>query len=166
MLTIGRYRARRAESDEDVLAAQRLRALAFLDRDAPPDIDDFDPFCTHILVDDLFTAQLVCCFRLLPLGHGGDLGRSYSGQFYDLSALTKFEAPLAEVGRFCIHPDARDPDVLRVAWGGLARFVDENGVRLLFGCSSFKGLDARAYLDTFAILNQSHLAPSCWAPDI
>ncbi|MEM6578510.1 MAG: ornithine-acyl-ACP acyltransferase, partial [Pseudomonadota bacterium] len=39
-------------------------------------------------------------------------------------------------------------------------------VRLLFGCSSFKGLDARAYLDTFAILNQSHLAPSCWAPDI
>lgn len=164
MLTIGRYRARRAESAEDLAAAQRLRALAFLGRASPPDRDGFDPRCTHVLVDDLFTAQLVCCFRLLPLASGAELTRSYSAQFYDLSALSRFPAPLAEVGRFCLHPEARDPDILRVAWGGLTRFVDDTGLRLLFGCSSFKGVQAEPYLDTLALLNENHLAPARWRP--
>ena len=166
MLTIGRYRARSAEPAAGLHAAQSLRALAFLQRDDPPDADAFDPFCTHILVDDLFTGQLVCCFRLLQLPNGADLPRAYSAQFYDLSALSDFAAPVAEVGRFCIHPDARDPDILRVAWGGLARFVDKNGIRLLVGCSSFKGVDAQRYLDSFALLNARYLAPTHWRPEV
>ena len=43
------------------------------------------------------------------------------------------------MGRFCIAPGARDPDILRVAWGAMTRFVDEEGVEMLFGCSSFHG---------------------------
>lgn len=166
MLTIGRYRARRAETAADLLAAQNLRALAFFNRDTPPDSDTFDPFCTHVLVDDLFSGQVVCCYRLLPLASGADLARCYSAQFYDLSALAAFDAPMVEVGRFCIFPETRDPDILRVAWGGLTRYVDESGMQFMFGCSSFQGIDADPYLDAFAMLRANHLAPQRWAPDV
>lgn len=166
MITHGRYRARRAETQADLAAAQRLRALTFLGRAIPLDADAFDPVCTHVVVHDEFTNQLVCCFRMLPLPSGSAASRSYSAQFYDLSALAAFREPIAEVGRFCIHPDARDADILRVAWGGMARYVDDMGIGMLFGCSSFKGNDANVYLDAFALLQGRHLAPDIWSPGI
>jgi putative hemolysin len=98
------------------------------------------------------SGRLVCCFRLMPLRGGGEIGRSYAAQYYELSALKAFDAPMVEMGRFCIHPEVKDPDILRVAWGAMTRFVDENGVEMIFGCSSFHGTDAQAYLDAFAML--------------
>ena len=73
---------------------------------------------------------------------------------------------MVEMGRFCIHPDWRDPDILRVAWGAMTRFVDETGVEMLFGCSSFHGTEAAAYLDAFAMLKDGHLAPKRWLPRV
>ena len=166
----GRYRARIAQDGKDVIAAQRLRALAFLDGavhdDSILDRDGFDDICTHVLVEEVAGERLVCCFRLLPLSGGADIGRSYSAQFYELSALSAFEGPMVEMGRFCIHPDLHDPDVIRVAWGAMTRYVDENGVEMLFGCSSFKGTDAERYLDAFAMLAERHIAPRRWLPRV
>lgn len=166
----GRYRARIAQDGKDVIAAQRLRALAFLDGavhdDSILDRDSFDDICTHVLVEEVAGERLVCCFRLLPLSGGADIGRSYSAQFYELSALRAFEGPMVEMGRFCIHPDLHDPDVIRVAWGAMTRYVDENGVEMLFGCSSFKGTDAERYLDAFAMLAERHIAPRRWLPRV
>ena len=71
---------------------------------------------------------------------------------------------MVEMGRFCIHPTVKDPDVLRVAWAAMARFVDETGTDLLFGCSSFWGCEAEGYLDAFAMLQARHLAPKRWLP--
>lgn len=100
------------------------------------------------------------------MNSGDEIGRSYSAQFYELSALAEFDGPIVEMGRFCIHPDARDPDILRAAWAAMTRYVDENGVELLFGCSSFKGTDSDAYLDAFAMLKEKHLAPRRWLPRV
>lgn len=164
----GRYAARVAETPEDIHAAQELRRIAF--RTDPSgqglDADAFDPLCTHVLVEDSGSGALVCCFRMLPLPGGSEIGRSYSAQYYELSALAGFEGPMVEMGRFCIHPDWLDPDILRVAWGAVTRHVDENGVELLFGCSSFHGTEAEAYLDAFALLKDNHLAPPHWQPRI
>ena len=113
----GRYAARLAETPADILAAQRLRALTFLGDADRPDADDFDLICAHILVEDTRNGALVCCFRMLPLAAGREIGRSYSAQHYELSSLESFEGPMVEMGRFCIHPDYCDPDILRVAWG-------------------------------------------------
>lgn len=163
----GRYRARFAETPEDILAAQRLRTRAFRgDADAALDTDDFDGLCLHILVEDQRTGDLVCCFRILPLTGGQDIARSYSAQFYELSALEAFEGRMVEMGRFCIDPDVKDPDILRVAWGAMTAYVDETGVELLFGCSSFHGTDAENYLDAFAMLKARHLAPKRWLPKV
>lgn len=168
MLNKGRYRARIAKDADDIAAAQRLRHTAFLSGAETEELDrdEFDGVCTHILVEDQESDRLVCCFRMLPLNGGTEIERCYSAQFYELSALRHFDGPMVEMGRFCIHPDARDPDILRVAWAAMTRFVDENGVELLFGCSSFKGTDAEDYLDAFAMLKERHLAPRRWLPRV
>lgn len=160
----GRYRARLAENDTDIAAAQALRGLTF--RGGAPDRDIFDAACAHMLVEDVKTGALVCCFRLLHLSDGGDIDRSYASQFYELSALSRFTGPMVEMGRFCIHPDRHDPDILRVAWGAMTAYVDAQGVEMLFGCSSFHGTEARDYYDAFALLRDRHLGPKRWLPRV
>lgn len=162
----GRYAARIATTDTDIAATQRLRHLCFRGSGVGFDADDYDAVCTHILVEETRGGRLVCCFRLLPFDAGRDIDRSYSAQFYELSALEGFTGPMVEMGRFCIHPEYADPDILRVAWGAMTRFVDDEGVEMLFGCSSFKGTEAEAYLDTFALLKERHLAPKRWLPRV
>ncbi|MBU3001335.1 GNAT family N-acetyltransferase [Roseovarius nubinhibens] len=166
MLFKGRYSAREAESPADVIRAQSLRAKVFGGGRLDLDADDYDTRCAHILVEERATGDLVCCFRFLRLDDGRDISQSYSAQFYGLEALEKFAGPMVEMGRFCIDPARRDPDILRVAWGAMTRYVDENGIELLFGCSSFTGTDADNYLDTFGILSQRHLAPRRWLPRV
>ncbi|MGE4328288.1 MAG: GNAT family N-acetyltransferase [Pseudodonghicola sp.] len=162
LLMKGRYRARLAETPGDVAAAQALRTLAF--RTSGPDRDHFDDICSHILVHEMRSGALVCCFRMLVLEGGDDLARSYSAQFYELEGLQSFEGRMVEMGRFCIHPDWHDPDILRVAWGAMTRFVDEQGIAMLFGCSSFAGTETEQYLDAFAMLKHRHLGPKRWLP--
>ena len=165
-LARGRYRVRLAEGASDLGAAQALRSLCFHKDAAGLDADSFDPVCDHMLVEDSRSGALVCCFRMLPLPSGREIDRSYSAQYYELSALRAFEGPMVEMGRFCIHPDHHDPDILRVAWGAMTAYVDDQGVELLFGCASFTGTDASAYYDSFAMLKARHLAPKRWLPRV
>ncbi|AOZ71018.1 ornithine-acyl-ACP acyltransferase [Rhodobacter xanthinilyticus] len=178
----GRYRVRLATSPEDLAAAQALRWRAFVGArggargearggaEAPAesalDADDFDAICRHVLVEEIAGGRLVCCFRLLPLKDGSEIGRSYSAQYYELDALRDFNGPMVEMGRFCIDPEVTDPDILRLAWGAMTRFVDEAGVEMLFGCSSFMGTDWEGYADAFAVLAERHLAPKRWWPRV
>jgi putative hemolysin len=141
----GRLRARFSEAPEDIEAAQRLRHEVFIAprlgaRADGVDADAFDPLCTHALIEEVATGRLVCCFR--------------------------YPSPMVEMGRFCARPGYSSPDVLRVAWGAMSDYVDANGVGLLFGCSSFDGVDEAVYMDAFAYLRARHLAPTCWQPRV
>ncbi|MDX5403423.1 MAG: GNAT family N-acetyltransferase, partial [Rhodobacterales bacterium] len=139
-LTKGCYRVRAAATGQDLVAAQRLRAAAFHPDRASDrgqlDRDRFDALCRHILIEDLRDDALVGCFRLMDLRDGSQIADSYSAQFYDLSRLASFAGPMIEIGRFCIHPDRHDPDILRLAWAALTRHVDAQGIQMMFGCSS------------------------------
>ncbi|WP_370313953.1 GNAT family N-acetyltransferase [Sagittula sp.] len=165
LLSRGRYAARLAAGPADVAAAQALRGRAFL-AGARSDTDAFDAICDHVLVEDLRSGRLVCCFRFLRLDSGAEIGRSYAAQYYNLSRLEAFDGPMVEMGRFCVDPEVHDPDVLRLAWGAMTAYVDGQGVELLFGCASFAGTDARVYSDAFAILKARHLAPARWRPRV
>jgi putative hemolysin len=162
-LVRGRYIARPAETHADLAAAMTLRALCFREG-RTEDADAFDPVCEHILVEDRHTGLAVCTFRLLPLDSGREIGRTYASQFYDLSALETFGGPMVEMGRFCIRPGRRDADILRVAWGAIARVVDGMGVDMLFGCTSFQGTAPGPYAHALAVLGQRHLGPAKWRP--
>ncbi|MDA7965006.1 GNAT family N-acetyltransferase [Ruegeria sp.] len=164
LLKKGRYRARLAHGGEDIAAAQALRTRAFGTGQA--DCDAYDDLCAHVLVEDVRTGQLVCCFRMLQMQDGSEIANSYSAQFYDLSALQDFRGRMVEMGRFCVDPDCTDPDILRIAWGAMTAFVDRNGVSMLFGCSSFAGTETAQYLDAFAMLKHRHLGPKRWLPRV
>ena len=48
----------------------------------------------------------------------------------------------------------------------MTEYVEREGVELLFGCSSFMGMEAETYMDTFALLRERHLAPKRWLPRV
>ena len=160
----GAYRARLADR-QDQPGVQALRDRAFGARIGPGarDADEFDARCRHIVVEHRATGGLMCCFRVMQIAAGADIGRCYSAQSYDLSRLAEFPEPMIEIGRFCTAPEAHDPDVLRLAWGAITRLVDAWGAGLLFGCSSFDGADPTRHAPALSRLRAS-LAPSRWMP--
>lgn len=168
----GRYVARFAQSAADLLAAQRLRHLCFVERAGVTpraggiEADRFDALCRHVLIEEQATGRLVACFRILTFRDGAGIGQSYAAQYYDLAALAGFAGPMVELGRFCIDADVEGADVLRVAWAALTRHVDAHHVELLFGCSSFPGMDSNLYRDAFALLAADHLAPGHLRPAV
>jgi putative hemolysin len=172
MLKQGRYLARLAETGDDLRAAQRLRWLAFIaarggeGSDASLDADEYDAACNHVLIEDQCSGQPVATYRFMLFADGSEIDTSYSARYYNLSRLRKFTGPMVEMGRFCVHPERSDPDILRIAWGAMTGYVDRHGVQLLFGCSSFIGTETQGYADAFALLKDHHLAPRCWLPRV
>lgn len=158
-LRLGRYALSESAGDTGS-PAQALRALCF--RAGASDRDDLDAQCRHFVVTEQTTT--VAAFRLLILPAASDIARSYSARFYDLSRLSTRSGAAMELGRFCLHPDWHDPDILRLAWAGLTRLVDACAIELLFGCSSFQGTDPAPHLDALAHLARRHLAPDHSAP--
>ena len=161
----GRWVVRLAATAADVTRAQALRYRAFRDADGTGlDADCFDARARHLLVEDRASGALAACLRVLRYDDGTGLEASYAGQFYDLSGMAGRAGPLLELGRFCVAPGLRDPDVLRLAWGAIAGLVEREGVRFLFGCTSFQGTDPAAFREAFGLLAARHLAPEAGAP--
>ncbi len=167
IIRIGRYRARFASSEIDVSAAQSLRYQCFnLSNKVELDVDEFDILCRHVLIENLDSKKLICCYRIMIFDNGKEISNSYSSQFYDLKAIESYPDPMIEVGRFCVHPETNDPSVTLTAWAALAQIVDQNQTQLLFGCSSFEGVEKEKYLDSFALLRDRYIAPDHWRPQI
>lgn len=169
LLTKGRYQARLATTSGDIERALALRDLRFrAGQGAAPkdqsDRDHFDSRCLHVLVEDMQSGDLVCCYRLIAMNSGAEIDTSYSAQFYDLSRLAGFAGKMLELGRFCTQRDRQDADILRVAWGALTRLVDQTGVEMLFGCSSFEGARPEPHAAALTLLARTHLAPQHWRP--
>ena len=98
-----------AEKQPDFTACQSLRRLWFFGDDGL-DADQFDPLSQHLMVerDGLF----VFTMRLRVFADCDQLTNTYTGSFYDLSALY---GPAIEVGRFCLTSERGQSDVLRAA---------------------------------------------------
>ena len=151
---------------QDVLAAQQFRASRFGAAISGVDRDAFDRHCRHVLIEDGETGQLVGCFRFQHLDSGAEIGKTYAAQFYNLDKLFSYSKPLMEIGRFCVHPACSDPDVLRISWALLTRYVDAYRIGMMFGCSSFEGVDFMRYKSAFSLLKQRHIAPDHHAPGV
>lgn len=104
----------------------------------------------------------LACFRVQYFASLAAAAASYSAQFYDLRRLPTFPDERAgasgylELGRFCTAPDTINADVLRLAWGFLARMVDLCGAGMVFGCSSFEGTDPAPFAGAFGLLAARH----------
>ena len=167
-MTKGRYTARHATTALDISRAHGLRHLCFIANRGlvtTSDVDAHDADCQHILIEHTASATPVGCYRIMAHPTGQKITASYAAQFYDLSRLTAYPYPSLELGRFCTHPDHPDPDILRLAWAALTSIVDDLGIKLLFGCSSFDGADPARHMAALAYLNTGLKAPNQWRPD-
>jgi putative hemolysin len=166
---------RLARDARDLAAAQRLRYHVFVeelggdgplvDHAARLERDAFDPVFDHlILVDDSRDAaaleHVVGVYRLLPserVYRQG--GRFYSEDEYDLTPLRASGRRLVELGRSCVHADFRGGMAMMHLWNGLADYVRDRGIEILFGVASFHGTDPAPLGQTLSYLHRNHLAP-------
>lgn len=166
------FALRLARTPEDVAAAARLRYEVFVeelggdgplvDHKARQEKDRFDPYFDHlILVDERRAAEdrVVGVYRLMRLDQAAEAGQFYSEDEYDLTLLRDSGRPLLELGRSCLHRDYRGGTAMMHLWQGLAAYVEEHGVEILFGVASFHGTDIAPLAEPLSLLHHRHLAP-------
>ncbi len=167
------YLLRLAQDDRDLRGAQRLRYRVFVqelggdgamvDHAAMLERDAFDGLFDHLLLidplknpDDL--DHVIGAYRLLSSDRVG-AGRFYSEDEYDLSPLRASGRRLLELGRSCVHPDHRGGTAMFHLWNGLAEYVLERRIEVLFGAASFHGTEVAPLAPALSYLHHHHLAP-------
>ena len=165
------FEIRLAASQADLRAAQRLRYQVFIeelggdgamvDHEAQLERDEYDPYYDHLLlIDKAREGQpVVGVYRVLRDDQAKALGRFYCENEYDLTRLKQSGKRLLELGRSCIHRDYRGGTGMMRLWNGLADYVAEHGIEILFGVASFYGTDVAALAHPLSNLHANHLAP-------
>jgi L-ornithine Nalpha-acyltransferase len=162
-LSLGPYRAEIGTCDSLLSRALELRRQAFAQHGAS-DADVFDPVALHGIVTDTASGRPCVGFRVRVFPTTTDLNHCYTGQFYDLSPLSRQPGSCLELGRLCQDRMRADPVALRVAWAALTRLADAQDVALLIGCSSFAGADTDRHAPALAALKARHLGPPALRP--
>lgn len=174
MAVVDRYKVRLARSQDDLIAAQRLRYRVFVaelgadgpmvDHGAQLERDEFDRFFDHLILidqsrDPAGQDHVVGAYRLLTCERMADAGRFYSEGEYDLTPLKASGRRLLELGRSCVHPDHRGGTGMFHLWNALAEYILERNIEVLFGTASFPGTDTSALAEPLSYLWHNHLAP-------
>lgn len=146
---------RLAANEAEIEEAQRVRYQVFYEENgAQPsaemlaqkrDFDDFDAFADHLIVVDHSgaTDKIVGTYRLLPSAAAQKAGGFYSAQEFDLSTLEDSDLSLLELGRSCVLLPFRARPVLQLLWQGIADYITEHKIDLMFGCASLHGVDVK-----------------------
>lgn len=171
MQTAPDFEVRLAADAAELRAAQALRYDVFVrelggggvevDHEAGLERDRFDPYFDHLLLLDHGRAPgaVVGVYRVMRDDQAAAAGQFYSDDEYDLAPLRRSGRRLLELGRSCLHRDYRGGPALMLLWQGLADYVAEHGVEILFGVASFHGTDAQALAQPLSYLHARHLAP-------
>ncbi len=83
----------------------------------------------------------------------------YGAAEYDLGPITASGRRSVELGRSCVARDHRGGPAMHLLWNGLAEYVLERGIEILFGVASFPGTDPDPVAEALAFLHHFHLAP-------
>jgi putative hemolysin len=165
---------RLARDARDLRAAQRLRYEVFVtelgasgplvDHANRLEADEFDPYFDHLLLIDSrrdpdTLSDVVGVYRLLPPERLAAAGRYYSEGEFDLTRLKASGRRLLELGRSCVHRDMRGGAAMFLLWNGLAEYVLEREIEVMFGAASFHGTDAAALAQPLSLLHHQHRAP-------
>ena len=171
-IDVSRYRVKLAETEAEREGAQRLRYRVFVEemgaeaspeqRAARREWDAFDPFSDHLILVDAragLPGSVVGAYRLLR-GEAAAAGPGFYGAGeYDLGPILRSGRPVVELGRSCVAPEHRGGPAVHLLWNGLAAYVLERGLELMFGVASFPGTDPEPLAEALAFLHHEHLAP-------
>jgi L-ornithine Nalpha-acyltransferase len=160
---------RLANCDADIQSAQRLRwEIFYRSMGAMPldgerlDIDPYDPVCDHLLVEDTASGVpvVVGTYRLLRQSVAQARNGFYSAGEFNLSPLNGRNGELLELGRSCVAPEYRDAGTIQLLWRGIATYLQQHNISMMFGCGSFHGTDPAEHAHTLSYLWHNHLAPT------
>ncbi|HSK31300.1 MAG TPA: GNAT family N-acyltransferase, partial [Candidatus Limnocylindria bacterium] len=126
------------------------------------DIDEFDPFCDHLIVRDLKSGEVVGTYRLLRGSQARRYYGFYSEKEFDLARIKRLDGELMELGRSCARKDFRDRALIALMWEAIADQVRAYNVRYLFGCGSLYTTDSMDVSAVFSLLkNKYYAAEDC-----
>ncbi len=165
-----RFRVKLAETQAELRAAQALRYRVFVqelggdgplvDHESGLERDRFDPFFDHLLLlDDAKNGSVVGVYRVLRDDQAARAGQFYSEDEYDLRVLKSSGRRLLELGRSCLEAEYRGGAAMFHLWQGLARYVTDHDIDILFGVASFHGTEASHLAQPLSMLYHNHLAP-------
>ena len=112
--------------------------------------DAFDPFFDHLILvdrrrDPAGLDHVIGAYRVLPGDRRAAAGGSIPKAEYRPEPASASGRELLELGRSCVHADHRGGTAMFHLWNGLADYVLDRGIEVLFGVASFHGTDiARA----------------------
>lgn len=156
-----------ATTESEILEAQMLRYRIFAEemgarlncRIPGVDRDHFDPFCKHLIVRDEAAGRIVGTYRILTPDAARRVGSYYSETEFDLTRFQHLRGSLVEIGRSCIDADYRTGAVITMLWGGIARFMADNGYEYLMGCASIGMADGgHNAANIYKALRETHMA--------
>ena len=132
------------------------------------DRDIYDTVADHLLVVDHGLGEgpdsVVGTYRLIRREAAQRIGHFYSSDEYDISAIEATPGRILELGRSCVDNDYRNRSVMQVLWRGIAAYVFQHDIELMFGCASLPGIDPDALALELSYLHYNHLAPAAIRP--
>jgi len=172
-LRSGNLEVRLAETAAEVDAAQALRYRVFYNEMAAKptremearhrDFDNFDQLCDHLLVIDHNRGSgadgVVGTYRLIRRKAADQVGRFYSSDEYNIAPLSGHPGEVLELGRSCVDAAYRNRPSMQLLWRGIAAYVFQFDIELMFGCASLPGTDPAALALPLSYLYHNHLAP-------
>jgi L-ornithine Nalpha-acyltransferase len=170
----GTLEVRLASTESEIEAAQALRYRVFFEEMAAHpseaaaasrrDSDSFDAYCDHLLVIDHKLGSgpeaVVGTYRLLRRSAAAQHGRGfYTATEFDISPLIAQPGEILELGRSCVDASYRTRPTMQLLWRGIATYVFQQGITLMFGCASLPGTNPAALAVPLSYLHHYHLAP-------
>jgi L-ornithine Nalpha-acyltransferase len=122
------------------------------------DVDEFDPYCDHLIVRDLKSRDVVGTYRLMRGAQARRHIGFYSEKEFDLTQIKKLDGELMELGRSCARKDFRDRALIPLMWDAIADQVRTHHVRYLFGCGSLYSMDRAEVSAMFSLLKKKYYA--------
>src|SRR5215472_987976 len=174
----GTLGVRLAENPGEVAASQALRYRVFYEEmGAEPtpemararrDFDRFDDVADHLLVIDhkrgMGPQSVIGTYRLIRRSAAARVGRFYSAEEYDISAIVAYPGEILELGRSCVDAAARNRPTMQLLWRGIATYVFFHQIDLMFGCASLPGTEPGPLAAPLSYLYYHHLAPPALRP--
>ncbi len=135
---------------------------------AKRDYDVFDTVADHLVVVDHAISSgpdgVVGTYRMLQREGATAVGRFYSADEYDIGSILRFPGRVLELGRSCVDPRYRGRAVMQLLWRGIAAYVFQHEIDLMFGCASLAGTNPDHIAAELTYLFHNHLAPPALRP--
>ena len=162
------FSVRLAATPEEIEKTQRLRYDVFAGEMGAQvhtiklgvESDDFDPYCEHLLVEELETGRIVASTRLLRKEAAKTIGRFYSESEFSAGFIASLDGEVVELGRTCVHVDFRSGGGIMLLWSGIAQLMKRWDIDYLLGCASVPCRDDGRLVQTLMNgLRAKHLSP-------